>query len=76
MVNIKVLKTDKYGRCLAEVSYKKNNINDWLINNGYAVNYDGGTKNEFNSNNFNRDLAEDIAVAISVQQKDRGVFEI
>ena len=66
MVNIKVLKTDKYGRCLAEVSYKKNNINDWLINNGYAINYDGGTKNEFNPNNFNRDLAEDIATAISL----------
>ena len=42
MVNIKVIKTDKYGRYLAEISYKKLNINDWLINNGYAVNYSGG----------------------------------
>ena len=66
MVNIKVLKTDKYGRYLAEVSYKKLNINDWLINNGYAINYNGGTKNIFNPNNFNKDLSEDVAVAISL----------
>lgn len=66
MVNIKVLKTDKYGRYLAEVSYKKLNINDWLLNNSYATNYDGGTKNIFNPNNFNIDLSEDVAVAISL----------
>ena len=29
MVNLKVIKTDKYGRYLAEVLYKKENINDW-----------------------------------------------
>lgn len=66
MVNIKVIKTDKYGRYLAEISYKKLNINDWLINNGYAVNYSGGTKGVFNPNSYNRDLSEDVAVAISI----------
>ena len=66
MVNIKVIKTDKYGRYLAEISYKKLNINDWLINNAYAVNYSGGTKGTFNPNSYNRDLSEDVAVAISI----------
>ena len=78
MVNINILKTDKYGRYLAEVSYKKLNINNWLINNGYAVNYDGGTKNIFNPNNFNMDLSEDVAVAISLTpgnpNYDRGLM--
>ena len=66
MVNIKVIKTDKYGRYLAEILYKKLNINDWLINNGYAVNYSGGTKGTFNPNSYNRDLSQDVAVAISI----------
>ena len=66
MVNIKVIKTDKYGRYLAEIFYKKENINDWLLNNNYATRYDGGTKKQFDTRNYNVNLEEDIAVAISI----------
>jgi endonuclease YncB( thermonuclease family) len=66
MVNIKVLKTDKYGRYLAEVSYKKLNINNWLLKNNYALLYDGGAKRSFDSNKFNPELSEDVAVAMSL----------
>lgn len=85
MVNIRVLKTDKYGRYLAEVSYKKSNISDWLINNGYAVKYDGGTKKVFNPESFNKDLEEVVVMAISVtsgegkyerEDTNEGVYDI
>lgn len=66
MVNIEVVKKDKYGRYLAEISYKINNINNWLIFNKYAVKYDGGTKIAFNSANYNEDLSEDVAIAMSL----------
>jgi len=66
MINIKVIKTDKYGRYLAEIFYKKENINDWLLNNHYATRYDGGTKEQFDTRNYNVNLEEDIAVAISI----------
>ena len=66
MVNIKVLKTDKYGRYLAEVSYKKLNINNWLLKNNYALLYDGGAKRSFDSNKFNPELSKDVAVAMSL----------
>jgi endonuclease YncB( thermonuclease family) len=56
MVNLKVINTDKYGRLLAEVSYKNENINDWLLINKYAMEYDGGTKKEFNKSSFNNSL--------------------
>ena len=62
------IKTDKYGRYLAEVSYKKENINDWLLNNQYAMRYDGKTKTFFDSRNYNSNLAEDVAVAISIDE--------
>ena len=44
MVNIKILKSDKYGRLLAEVMYENKSINNWLLSNHLAVNYDGKTK--------------------------------
>jgi micrococcal nuclease len=40
-------KFDKYGRLLGCVFYDDININEWLINEGFANKYDGGTKNEF-----------------------------
>jgi len=76
MVNIEVLKTDKYGRYLAEVSYKKTNINSWLLSNNYAVLYDGGTKNSFDANKFNPDLSEDVAVAISLSPNSNNLTKI
>lgn len=43
-VKLKVIDTDKYGRLLCEVYFKNVNINDWLLDNHYAVPYDGNTK--------------------------------
>jgi micrococcal nuclease len=37
-------KTEKYGRTMAKVYFNGICINDWLIDNRYAVPYDGGTK--------------------------------
>ena len=44
--------TEKYGRLLAEVwcdldNNVKMNINDWMLQNHYAVEYDGGKKEAF-----------------------------
>lgn len=38
---------DKYGRLLVEIFYEDENINNWLIDNGYAKLYDGGTKHKW-----------------------------
>jgi len=35
---------DKYGRILAVITVDNLNLNKWLLDNHYAVNYDGGTK--------------------------------
>ena len=53
MVDIEIIKTDKYGRYLAEIFYKKENINTWLIDNRYAVEYFGGKKNDFSITAYN-----------------------
>lgn len=45
MVELKKVKTEKYGRLLAEVYYKNIHVNANMIVNRYAVKYDGGTKN-------------------------------
>lgn len=55
-IRLKVINTDKYGRLLAEVIYKKENINDWLLLNKYALEYDGGKKFEFDPSLFNTNL--------------------
>ena len=41
---LKNVGTEKYGRILADVYLDDLCINDWLINERYAVKYDGGTK--------------------------------
>ena len=35
---------DKYGRLLVEITLDDCNINEWLIENGYAFKYSGGKK--------------------------------
>ena len=42
------VKTEKYGRVLADIHYKKVCFNDWMIKQKLAVNYDGGTKANVN----------------------------
>jgi endonuclease YncB( thermonuclease family) len=56
MIRIEIKNTDKYGRYLAEIFYKKENINTWLLKNHYAVDYDGGKKNTFCPITYNPQL--------------------
>ena len=44
VITLKNVDTEKYGRILADVYLDDLCINDWLINEHYAVKYDGGTK--------------------------------
>lgn len=45
-------KKDKYGRELATFYHKDgSSINDWMISEGYAYAYDGGTKTTFEDRN-------------------------
>lgn len=43
-IQLKNIKSEKYGRILADVYLDDLHINKWLVENRYAVNYDGGTK--------------------------------
>ena len=56
LVSIKCHEFDKYGRLLIEIYDMENmnkSINMNMIDNKYAVAYDGGTKTEYNLENFN-----------------------
>lgn len=56
LIWIKCFDFDKYGRLLVELYDSKDSkisINQLMINNNYALSYDGGTKKEFSSDNFN-----------------------
>ena len=44
IVRLKNISTEKYGRILADVYIDELHVNKWLLANGYAVPYDGGTK--------------------------------
>jgi len=59
LVTIKCFDFDKYGRLLIEIydkscdtSYHKHSINMEMIEKKYAVEYDGGTKKVFDTENF------------------------
>ena len=43
-VTLENVNTEKYGRLLADVKYGDIHINKWMLENNYAVPYDGGTK--------------------------------
>lgn len=43
-VRLEDVKLEKYGRILAQVYLKEQNLNTWMIEQRYAVEYDGGTK--------------------------------
>jgi micrococcal nuclease len=44
VITINIIEYDKYGRLLAEIYLNDENINDWLLNNKFAVPYNGKTK--------------------------------
>lgn len=44
MVTLENVSMEKYGRVLANVMYKGRNMNEWMVQQGHAFKYDGGTK--------------------------------
>jgi micrococcal nuclease len=44
IVELRNVRLEKYGRLLADVYLGNLHLNQWLIDNKYAVQYDGGTK--------------------------------
>jgi len=38
---------DKYGRLLVDITMDETRVDEWLIKNGYAKKYDGGTKEKW-----------------------------
>lgn len=49
---------DKYGRLLVNINKDNVNINKYLIDNNYAVAYDGGTKSEEDMNKIIKGLSK------------------
>lgn len=47
IVRVKCGEFDKYGRLLLEVFLEDLSVNQWLIDNKYAFEYDGGTKKQW-----------------------------
>jgi endonuclease YncB( thermonuclease family) len=45
MVVLQNVGTEKYGRILADIYIENLHINQWMLDNKYAVPYDGGKKN-------------------------------
>ena len=45
VVTIQFCKEEKYGRCMGTIFYNKVDMNRWMVQNGYAIKYDGGKKN-------------------------------
>ena len=56
VVTLKCQDLDKYGRLLTEIWFDQQNINQWLIDSGYAFAYDGGTKQSWSSFLLNKEL--------------------
>lgn len=46
IVTLQNISTEKYGRILADVYLDKINVSYWMLENKYAVKYNGGTKQE------------------------------
>jgi len=47
VVRMNCMEFDKYGRLLVEIYLDDIHINEWLITNGYARKYEGGTKEKW-----------------------------
>jgi micrococcal nuclease len=47
VIVLKNLKTEKYGRVLADVYLGDLHVNQWLLDNKYAVQYSGGKKTDW-----------------------------
>ena len=49
-VTLENVSLEKYGRILADVHCEGIHLNQYMIDNGFAVKYDGGHKNSFEEN--------------------------
>ena len=47
IVTLRNVSLEKYGRILADVYLDKLHINRWMLDNHYAIEYNGGKKHEF-----------------------------
>ena len=47
IITLRNLNTEKYGRVLADIYLEDLHINQWLLDNHYAIPYDGGKKMPF-----------------------------
>lgn len=47
IVTLRNVSLEKYGRILADVYLDELHINQWLLDNHYAIKYNGGKKHEF-----------------------------
>ena len=47
-VTLKNISLEKYGRILADIYYNDIHVNKWLLDNKYAIPYDGTKKREWN----------------------------
>ena len=47
LLQIKCGEFDKYGRLLVDITIDGTRVDEWLITNGYAKKYDGGTKEKW-----------------------------
>jgi len=47
VIELRGIKREKYGRVLAEVWFDGMNVNDWMLQQGYAVGYDGNAKKKY-----------------------------
>ena len=63
VINVKCGEFDKYGRLLTELYIEDENINQWLIDNEYAFEYDGGTKKSWEDflNKKNQETNQDTS---------------
>jgi len=52
MIDLRDVQLEKYGRVLAEIYFRGENVNQWMLNNRYAVEYDGGTKKKVDWVNY------------------------
>ena len=58
VVTLKCHDLDKYGRLLTQIHIGDTCINQWLIDQGYAFVYDGGTKQSWTSFLLNKELSK------------------
>jgi endonuclease YncB( thermonuclease family) len=58
VVTLKCQDLDKYGRLLTQIHIGDTCINQWLIDQGYAFAYHGGTKQSWTSFLLNKELSK------------------